>query len=289
MAKAGLRKVTKTVRTKKGTVKRSYWVKAQGPQPKATLRSADASSGKAASRGRIIGAVLGSALGGTVGALGGAAAGGVMTHGHIMGTIRSHDSWAGAGNSRHTEMYAHLARNRPGMMAGAYAGGAARGAMVFGAGGAASGAVVGALMGHVVGRAIDRRRAKKGVSMKQMNTRYDDGTPFTHGGSEWAMTRPFQRAGSDHSAFATALGVERQTGRNAHSMTNSHWGYHDPRPHGQGMIDSAFGISGVGQSAHSQDRAHDLAAAFKRPVTHVATGRTTKPSSTRNSSSARWG
>lgn len=29
MAKAGLRKVTKTVRGKKGTVRRSYWVKAQ--------------------------------------------------------------------------------------------------------------------------------------------------------------------------------------------------------------------------------------------------------------------
>lgn len=289
MAKAGLRKVTKTVRTKKGTVRRAYYVKAQGPQPKATLRSADASSGKAASRGRIIGAVLGSALGGTVGALGGATVGGVMTHGHIKNAVRGVDPWAGAGNNRHHEFMMNYAKGRPLEFAGHYAGGAARGAMVFGAGGAASGAVMGALMGHVVGRAIDRRSAKKGVSMKQMNTRYDDGTPFTHGGSEWAMTRPFQRAGSDHSAFATAFGVERQTGRNAHSMTNSHWGYHDPRPHGQGMIDSAFGISGVGQSAHSQDRAHDLAAAFKRPVTHVATGRTTKPSSTRTSSSARWG
>lgn len=166
MAKAGLRKVIKTVRTKKGTVRRAYYVKAQGPQPKATLRSADASSGKAASgkaasRGRIIGAVLGSALGGTVGALGGAAVGGVMTHGHIKSAVRDVDPWAGAGNNRHHEFMMNYAKGRPLEFAGHYAGGAARGAMVFGAGGAASGAVVGALMGHVVGRAIDRRRARK--------------------------------------------------------------------------------------------------------------------------------
>jgi len=173
MAKAGLRKVTKTVRTKKGTVKRSYWVKAQGPQPKATLRSADASSGKAASRGRIIGGLLGSALGGTVGVLGGAAFGTGVAHHSMLGQFTNADrakdafgrtnmNWVATPNAASaSQQMREFTRNHTLRAGHAYASGAARGAMVFGAGGAASGAVVGALMGHVVGRAIDRRRARK--------------------------------------------------------------------------------------------------------------------------------
>jgi hypothetical protein len=181
MAKAGLRKVTKTVRTKKGTVRRAYYVKAQGPQPKATLRSADASSGKAASRGRIIGAVLGSALGGTVGAAGGALFGAHATHGAIRGYVGGLNSPAlhvGAANSEQHAYgvgwssfrgqsagghydHAGVRNQQLRATAKAYGRGVAGGAVIFGAGGAASGAVVGALMGHVVGRAIDRRRARK--------------------------------------------------------------------------------------------------------------------------------
>lgn len=162
MARAGLKKVTKTVRGKKGTVRRTYYVKAQGPQPKVrtSMKSEGAPSSGGARAGRIIGGVLGSVVGGGIGVVGGAAAGAAMNHQHIMGSIRSHDSWAGVGNSRHSEMYSHLARNRPGMVAGAYAGGAAKGALVFGTGGAATGAAIGAMMGHVVGRATDRRRAR---------------------------------------------------------------------------------------------------------------------------------
>lgn len=152
MSRAGLKKISRTVRTKNKSVRRSYWVKSATSRSKGSPRSA-------AKTLALVGGTFGAIAGSTIGGVGGFALGGAAAHSQMLGAIRQNDPWAGAGNSRHSEFMQNYARHRPAAFAGHYAGAAAKVGGVGAFAGGAGGAAAGSAFGHLIGRAIDRRRA----------------------------------------------------------------------------------------------------------------------------------
>lgn len=142
--KSGLRRVQKTVRGKRGTVRRSYWMRQEAAARPVT-------SGRRAVK---VGAAVGAVFGGALGALAGAGAGAAVRHRQLTASIRQADPWSyvGSGTPRAHGMMANLLRARPQMMAGHYGGGMARGGGAGAVVGAAGGAAIGAAAGYAVHR-----------------------------------------------------------------------------------------------------------------------------------------
>ena len=154
MKRTGLRKVVKTAR---GGVRRTYYVRAQNPL--ASLHAVKPTGTSAASRGAKIGAFAGAVIGGGVGTIGGAALGTAVRHSQFKDHIRAVSPWAGVGAGNDPRL--HILRHRPGQVGSHYAGGAALGGAAGGAIGTVGGAAAGAAFGAAVGRIFDRRSKRR--------------------------------------------------------------------------------------------------------------------------------
>jgi len=260
-------------KTKSGkTAYRSVMVAAQGqPQMRLRLKQGGPAKSGAPRKGAILGAVVGALGGAAAGAVGGAALGvghakkafvtpawsghhieGPMTYQTegLYGMNQAQLRRMAAGSGPHNpltdpEFMAH----HGGRVASHLGGVATRGALVGSAAGSILGAVGGAVSGYVAGRAAAAVQSRHSRGLKSMGP----------GG------------GSDHSAFAHAVGAGK-----AHGISPLHgvWSALSATRDGQEALDVAHGGHGPHFPYITQQRAHDLSKAFNAPATHVGTGYT---------------
>ena len=177
MARAGLRKVYKTVRGKHGTHRRAYYMRSDNPKPSAGRRLAGAALG--ATLGAVGGALFGGAAGAGLGAT--TAARGVhndMRHGLQTHYGTSHID-ALPRSIHHAYGQDYLKRNA-GAVAGHVGSRAALGG-VWGAGaGAAGGAAFGAALGYAAASRLGRGGRRGGLKNEDPGHGRSLGT-----GSQW--------------------------------------------------------------------------------------------------------
>lgn len=162
--KSGLRKVVKSVRGKKGTIRRSYWVADRETSAKRLQRGLG-----------TLGSAVGSRVGGSLGASGGGVIGGM------------------AG------LYS-AARRQQGMSEGTKTFGVALGAGIIA--GYTGGAIGGGVTGYYAGRNLGRRLNRRGMSAKHMNAVGTFATvagAAVHGHHLFAVAREISRMSRDES------------------------------------------------------------------------------------------
>lgn len=214
MARSGLKKVTKSVRGKHGTVRRAYYVKAASPQV------------HGASRGRkiagvLIGGAIGAGVGAVFGAAGGAGVGAYSTHRAIRNSMASQmsgtsghvnggdwgpghrvDNWHRASAASHDEVRSatqHYIKHNAASVAGTAARTTATGAAVFGAGGAATGGAFGAALGYAIANRSGRG-GSSGRALASANPPRGEWSPRMTGEYRPTHIKPHERPDSLHNS-----------------------------------------------------------------------------------------
>lgn len=186
MGRAGLKKVVKTA---KGGVRRTYYVKSN-PKPFRNLHAVKAKGGSsAAAKGAKIGAFAGAVIGGAMGTVGGAVLGGAVRHSNFTNAVRTANPWAGVGGN---DPRLHIAMHKPGMIAGHYAGGVALGGAAGGVAGAVGGSAVGAALGAAAGRAYSaiRGRATRSSGLRNQGPSGPSWVPWSERSRETPPNKP---------------------------------------------------------------------------------------------------
>lgn len=196
MARSGLKKVTKSVRGKHGTVRRAYYVKAASPQV------------HGASRGRklagvLIGGAIGAGVGAVFGSAGGAAAGGIYGKRSLERSAMWHAGInSSAGNihpSVRQSVVASYVRQNPSATGTHIAKNVAGSAAVFGAGGAATGGAFGAALGYAIANRSGRG-GSSGRALASANPPRGEWSPRMTGEYRPTHIKPHERPDSLHNS-----------------------------------------------------------------------------------------